>query len=48
MDKVNLTQFGRAMKQLGIEMIPPIHRRPAGGWNGRLRRTKAGCRKNWL
>ena len=22
MDKVNLTQFGRAMKQLGIEMIP--------------------------
>ena len=22
MDKVNLTQFGRAMRQLGIEMIP--------------------------
>jgi transposase len=43
-DKVHLTQVGRALRQLNIEHIPPIARRPGAGWNGSGIRCKNACR----
>jgi hypothetical protein len=43
-DKTNLTQFGRAMKQLGIEMIPAYS--PEAAASGRLAPIRGGCPRN--
>jgi hypothetical protein len=45
-DKVNLTQFGRAMKQLGIEMIPAYSPEARGREARPSARTRHGCRRN--
>ncbi len=47
-DKVNLTQFGQAMKRLGIDMIA-AYSPEARGQSERAFAThiKDSCRKNW-
>ena len=48
-DKVNLTQFGRAMRQLGVEMIPAYSPEARGrSERGPLARTRGVYRRNWL
>jgi len=46
-DKTHLTQFGRAMKQLGIEMIPAYSPEARGREpSGRLAPIRRGCPRN--
>jgi hypothetical protein len=46
-DKTHLTQFGRAMKQLGIEMIPAYSPEARGREpSGRLAPIRGGCPRN--
>ncbi len=45
-DKHRLTQVGRAMKELGIQMIAAYSPQARAGRNGILGRGKGGCRRN--
>jgi hypothetical protein len=45
-DKTQLTQVGRALSQLGITHIRPIHHRAAGAWSGCSGRCRSGCRRS--
>ena len=47
-DKVNLTQFGRAMRQLGIEMIPAYSPEARGRSERAFGTHQGACRRNWL
>ena len=46
-DKNNLTQFGRAMQQLGIELIAAYSPEARGRWSEPLAPTRVACRRNW-
>lgn len=46
-DRNKLTQFGRAMKQLGIDMIPAYSPEARGRSERAFERTKGACRRNW-
>jgi transposase len=45
-DKSRLTQFGRALKELGIQMILPTRRRRAAAWSGATGPGRGGCRRS--
>ena len=45
-DHHRLTQVGRAMRELGVRMLPATHRRRGGGANAALGPGRAGCRRN--
>ena len=47
-DKVNLTQFGRAMEQLGIEMIPAYSPEARGRSERMFRTHQDRLSRNWL
>src|SRR5271169_6521355 len=42
-DKTQLTQVGRALKQLHVEHIPSYSPQARGGWNGSGTRCRSGC-----
>ena len=46
-DKANPTQFGRALQQLGIDMIAAYSPEARGRRNGPLVRIRDACRRNW-
>jgi transposase len=45
-DPHRLTQVGRALRELGVQMIPPIRRRPEAGVSATSRPGKDACRRN--
>jgi transposase len=46
-DKENLTQFGKAMARLGIEMIPAYSPEARGRSERMFRTHQGGCRRSW-
>lgn len=49
-DKTRVTQVGRALKELGVQMIRLTRRRRGDAWSVAIRHGKGGCRKScgWL
>jgi transposase len=45
-DKTRLTQVGRALKELGIQMIPAYSPQARGAWSAIMEPGKDGCRRS--